>query len=75
MFKEADIIIYPKTIREVQEEGYEETLEEVLLHECLHIWIWKCFLNVDDKIVNNKQFDAAEEILVEELVRIMLHEC
>lgn len=72
--KEATITIYPRIIRDVQEEGYEEKLEDVLTHEVIHIWLWDCFMNVEDKIVENPQFLKAEEILIEDLVRI-LNEC
>lgn len=70
-FKEAAITIYPKAIRDVQELGYEEKLKEVLEHECLHILLWDCFVNVEDEIVDHPQFYKAEEILIERIVRII----
>lgn len=70
-YKEGTITIYPKVIRELQQEGYEETLEDVILHEMLHVLVCDCFLNVDDDILEHSQFDKAEEILVEKLVRIL----
>ena len=69
--REATITIYPRVIRELQEEGYEEPLKEVLLHEMLHVVMWDCFVNVSDDVAYHPQFLAAEEILVEALVKIL----
>ena len=70
-YKEAEITIYPKVIRTIQEDGYEEKLEEVLEHECLHLVVNDCFVTVDDAIVNDPQFCKAEELLIERMVGIL----
>ena len=72
-YKEAEITIYPRVIRAIQEEGYEEKLEEVLEHECLHLVFNDCFVTVDESITDDPQFCKAEEVLIERIVG-MLHE-